>query len=477
MAFEDLLYPLLSHYLGAPDWLKAPAGHAYALLPGVLRLGRHYYRFRDELVQTTDPAAAADLARRKLGETLEWTIRTVPAYQEYLPLLARRREPEELLAALPTVSKSEIKASPERYLSKEIPASQRLKTVTGGTSRIPMEFYLHKHVTRAKEYAFIEAFRRRAGFTGRELTLSLRGRPVHGAACASGKLRTYEPIKRQLILSSMHFDGTHMPRFAEILTRYRPQTIEAFPSVLYPLARWLGENPQPAFTSGVKSVLLYSENVYDFQMRLFREVFGCPVLKHYGHSERVLMAASLPNDDRYYFWPQYGWLELVDFDGKPVREPGVPGEIVGTSFDNRVMPFVRYRTGDIAVLSAQGSAVLPGFIALERIEGRMQEYLIDRDHRPLSMVNIGAAHFPWFGRMQAMQYEQSKPGELILKFVAGEDFTADMQGRLAAAVSEKTRCEVRIVKVESIARTERGKQQMLVQHLDAGRYFRSAMIA
>jgi phenylacetate-CoA ligase len=477
MAFEDLLYPFLSHYLGAPDWLKASAGHAYAMLPEFLRLGRHYYRFRDELAETGEAAAAAALAQRKLRETLEWAIRTVPAYQEHLPLLARDRAPEELLAALPPVSKGEIKGSPERYLSKEIPPSQRLKAVTGGTSRIPMEFYLHKHVTRAREYAFIEAFRRRGGFEGGELTLSLRGRPVRGAARPNGNLRTYEPIKRQLFLSSTHFDGTHMPRFAEILLRYRPRTIEAFPSVLYPLARWLGENPLPEVTSRVKTVLLYSENVYDFQMRVFREVFGCPVLKHYGHSERVLMAASLPDDERYFFWPQYGWFELLDFDGKPVREPGVPGEIVGTSFDNRVMPFVRYRTGDIAVLSANGSPRLPGFVAVERIEGRMQEYLIDRNHRPLSMVNIGAAHFPWFGRMQAMQYEQSRPGELTLKFVAGDDFTAEMQRRLAAAVAEKTRCEVRIVKVQSIERTERGKQQMLVQHLDAGSYFRSAMIA
>ena len=45
----------------------------------------------------------------------------------------------------------------------------------------------------------------------------------------------------------------------------------------------------------MKGVMLYSENVYGYQMEKFREVFGCPILTHFGHSERVLMAASMPD--------------------------------------------------------------------------------------------------------------------------------------------------------------------------------------
>ncbi len=57
-------------------------------------------------------------------------------------------------------------------------------------------------------------------------------------------------------------------------------------------------------TAHFRGVMLYSDYVYDFQMRLFRQVFGCPVLKDYGHSKRVLMAATMLNDERYFFWPQ-----------------------------------------------------------------------------------------------------------------------------------------------------------------------------
>lgn len=467
MSFEDLLHPLLDRYMRAPDWVKASAGRAYALVPARLRFGGAYYRFREE-VGVRDPGALDRLARRKLRAALEWAIHTVPAYRDYAPLLASCDDTAGLLARLPLADKATIKRNPAAYLSTAIPASARLKTVTGGSSRDPLEFYLQKHVTRPKEYAFMHEFRARTGSDGTEPTLALRGRPVPGAA--SGRLWTWEPIKRQLIFSSAHLDATHMPRYAEALALHRPRFIEAFPSVLYLLARWLAEHPVPAFQSAVRGVMLYSETVYPFQLKLFREVFRCPVLAHYGHSERVLMAATMPNDDRYFFWPQYGWFELVGADGRPVREPGVVGEIVGTGFDNRAMPFVRYRTGDMAMLSASGSPRLPGFPACERIQGRLQEFVVDRGERLISVVTIAAAHFAEFGAIERMQYEQRRPGELVLRFVAGEAFTPDMERRLAAAVAEKAGCEVRTARVREIERTPRGKHQMVIQHLDIGRY-------
>jgi phenylacetate-CoA ligase len=475
MSFEDLLHPLLDRYLSAPDWIKASAGRAYAWVPERFRFGGAYYRFREELA-VTEVGALQRLARRKLRATLEWAMQAVPAYRDYAPLLARCDDTEALLARMPLVDKKTIKASPHSYVSTGVPASARLKTVTGGSSRDPLEFYLQKHVSRPKEYAFMHDFRSRTGSDGSEPTLALRGRPVPGANRPGGSIWTWEPIKRQLIFSSAHLDPAHMPRYAEALSLHRPQFIEAYPSVLYLLARWLVEHPLPAFTANVSGVMLYSETVYGFQMRLFREVFRCPVLAHYGHSERVLMAATMPDDDRYFFWPQYGWLELVGADGRPVREPGVLGEIVGTGFDNRAMPFVRYRTGDMAVLSDRGHRRLPGFVACERIEGRLQEFIVDRHERLISVVQIGAAHFPEFGAIDSMQYEQKRPGELLLKFVAGDGFTPDMQQRLARAVGDKAGCDCRVAKVRDVERTARGKHQMLVQHLDIRRYIGAAAV-
>ncbi len=478
MAIEDFLHPLLTYYLEAPRWLKAAAaGRAYAWLPQSVRLGSAYNTFRDELAAAQGAVAVRDRAKRKLEATLRWAIETVPAYRRYRSLLARGADPRELLARLPVTDKLDIKRDPASYLSGAMPVSRRLGMFTGGSTRNPMQFYLQKHLSRPKEHAFIQDFRHRVGAGPNDLTLALRGRSVPGASLPGARLWMIEPIRRQLILSSDHLEERYLPRYAEALARHRPQFIEAFPSALYPLARWLAANPLPEFTGGVKGVMLYSENVYGFQMRSFREVFRCPVLTHYGHSERVLMAASMPDDERYFFWPQYGWFELLDADGRAITRPGVLGYIVGTSFDNRVMPFVRYRTGDLALLSDRGHARLPGYPACERIEGRLQEFLVCKDHRLVSITTLGAAHFRELSGIEAIQYQQDRPGEVTLKLMTAGALSAPLQERIAAAIREKTQggCEATVERVERIERTTRGKLRMLIQNLDTSRYFGAAV--
>jgi phenylacetate-CoA ligase len=480
MAIEDLLHPLADLYLTSPEWLKASAGRAYTWIPERLRLGAAYRAFREELVSTRGSAAAARLSRAKLQATLKWALETVPAYQRYRGLLARSSDPAQLLARMPITDKADIKRNAGLYVSRALPESQRLKCVTGGTSQNPLEFCLHKHQTRAKEEAYIQEFRDRpalnagpaAGAGG--ITLALRGRAVPAASRPGGRLWSYEPIRAQLMLSPTHLDERHMPRIAEALAQFRPAYVEAFPSMLLPLARWLENNALPEFTAGVKGVMLYSESVPDEYLALFRRVFACPVLKHYGHSERVLMAASMPDDDRYFFWPQYGWFELVDFEDRPITRPGVLGHIVGTSFDNRVMPFVRYRTGDLGVLGASAHPELAGYPVCERIDGRVQEFLVDGQGRLVSMSTLCATHFPWFSHVESLQYEQSRAGELVLKFVAGDHFPPAMQQRMGEAVAASTGCKVRLARVARIERTARGKHRMLVQKLDVARLLDAA---
>src|SRR2546423_8029192 len=137
------------------------------------------------------------------------------------------------------------------------------------------------------------------------------------------------------------------------------------------------------------------------------------------------------------------------------------------------MPFLRYRTGDLAVLSDRGHPALPGFPACERIVGRLQEFIVCRDHRLISITTIGVAHFPELAAVEAIQYEQEHPGKLVLKVVAETPLTSDQRACIGHAGAAKTQggCEVEVVQVERIPRTSRGKARMLPQHLDIKPYF------
>ncbi|MYN47383.1 hypothetical protein GTP23_20270 [Pseudoduganella sp. FT93W] len=473
MGFEDRLYSLLSLYIRSPQWVKSIFGRLYLALPPYVRRGRHYPRFLEQ-VAVHDPAALAQLSRAKLTETLRWALQTVPRYASYAHLLGQlEADPYAVLQQLPIVSKSDVKADLDDLLSRQMPLTARLKTFTGGSTAQPMMFYLHKGVTRTKEYAFMDSFHRRVGLSDKDVVLALRGRSVPGAGRPGASLWMYEPIKRQLILSCDHLERANMPAYVEAIRRWKPRFIQAYPSALHPLARWLKEHPAPDVTAPIRGIMLYSENVYEGQMAMLRSVFDCPILCHYGHSERVLMAASMPDDERCFFWPQYGHVELLDVMGRPVTQPGELGELVGTCYDNQVMPFVRYRTGDLAVLSDRPHPALPGYFAVERIEGRLQEFLVCHDHRLISICTMGAAHFDDLAAVEMIQYEQFRPGHFLLNVVASQALSDAARGRIARAVYAKTQggCQVEVREVAQIARTASGKHRMLLQHLDISEYF------
>lgn len=479
MPIEDIIHPFLKHYTAAPQWVKSTLGGAYARVPTGLRYGAKYDEFMAEIKLCDDEKSLRRRADEKLLFTLRWAAETVPAFASLKSRVKLDRSPEELLAEFPLLPKEDIKADTNRFISSAMPPKTHLLTHTGGSTSVPMKLYLEKYVSRSKDFAYNGTFDTIAGIRTGDTILALRGRTVPGANKPGGPIWMFDPIKSYLHLSSDHLEAEHMPRYIEAARQWKPTFIHAFPSALVPLAKWLQENPAPDVTERIRCVQLFSENIYDYQVDLIREVFGCPVLLDYGHSERAVKSISLPNDPRYFFWPLYGKVELIDFDGRPVTEPGVLGEIVGTGFDNRVMPLIRYRTGDLAMWSSEPNLTRPGFAVVDRIEGRLQEFLVCADHRLVSICTIGAAHFEELASADRMQFEQTAPGRAVLKVLSEKDLSERAKDALANGIRAKTQggLEIEVVRVDDIARTVSGKHKLLVQRLDLSRYLGAAHIA
>lgn len=473
MSFEDLIYPLLKTYVASPQWVKRTVGATYSRLPKIMRFGPGYDQWSVRAAER-DPAKLKAMALDSLRATLQEALTQVPAYAAYQHLAKDLSDPYAVLAQLPTVCKADIKKNLTQYCSKRFGPQHRLETFTGGSTSEPMKFYLHAGVTRTKEYAFIADFQARMNKTETDISLALRGRSVPTAA-KGGPLYMYEPIKRWLIVSSDHLERKYMPQYVEAMREWSPTIISANPSGVYPLAKWFVTNPCPEVTDRIKGVELFGENLYDHQLETIRAVFHCPVLNHYGHSERVVMAAAVPGDDRLYFWPHYGHVELVDDDGKAITEPGIVGEICGTSFDNFVMPFVRYRTGDMGAWSAAPSKGPEGFPFIEKFEGRLQEFAVCHDQRLISVATLGAAHFSEIANVGAIQYEQSEPGKIVLRVETDQPLSEAARKSVETAVFEKTQggCTVTVVEVPFIERTKRGKRSLFKQNLDLSNYLGS----
>lgn len=461
---DDQLHRLLGLYMKAPQWIKSTIGWAYARIPPHVRFGAAYTKYQAEFQR---PATEAELLAR-LKETLLTAVDHVPAYQHLRHLRSLiDSDPRSALQHFPLKDKTDYKGQLEDYTSTNSAPSHRLKTFTGGSTSVPMVFYLEKGQTRAREWAAFEALSRLVDIDdGRSIILALRGRST------GPDLWMYEPIKRHIAVSCDHLVPEHLPAYAGILKRWRPKYIHAYASALYPLLLWLRDHQQLDVLAQVKGVLLTSESIQPLHLQAFRKLLPCPVVAHYGHSERVLFAHT-DDQGRYHFWPRYGFFELVDEQGQPITQPGQVGEIVGTSYDNQVMPFIRYRTGDMAALAQPLSGTLSDAPVCAPIHGRKQEFVVCHDKRLISITTLGAAHFEPLERCLRIQYEQHAPGHLILHAVPGpHGLSASDIEQIETAVKQKTDggCRVEVRLTDQVSLTRIGKQRLLLQHIDLTPY-------
>ena len=165
-----------------------------------------------------------------------------------LPVLSRGASPRPAsirtrcatladLAACPYSTKQDLLDHLPEMVSTQFPPSERLYITTGGSTGVPVGFYLHKGVSRPKEQAFLEAMWRRAGyFDGARLavirghvTSSRAGGPIvvrRDARLAACSRRT---ISRQ----------ERLPEYLEALERFQPDLLHAYPSAALQLAEYL----------------------------------------------------------------------------------------------------------------------------------------------------------------------------------------------------------------------------------------------
>lgn len=465
---EDLLRSLRATYYDAPDLIRLPIGRAYASLPASLRLGKAFVSFSRLLRESRHwtHQQVLDYQYEELKRTLTIAHTNIPFYRklysEHGLKLSCFKAPEDI-KKYPYLTKQDVKESFSNMINERVPAWKRLVTTTGGSTAEPMRFLQLKGVTRSKERAFIYAGWSRIGYRPGSRLIQLRGRSVGRPEL--GKHWEIEPIQNMLEMDSNYLTPERMTAYLKAIEAFQPEFMTGFPSSIYLLAKFIrdeGLNPPR-----LRGIMLGSENVYPWQRAMLKNVFQCPIVSHYGHSEMVILAmqASAEHDELLIF-PEYGYTELIDRAGKNVLGSDKLGELVGTSFNNPVMPFIRYRTRDYA---AGTNRRIDGsnYPVLADVEGRLQEFIVTRDRRLISVCTMGAAHFDVLDNVQKTQYYQDQEGVLEFRIVPRKGFTEEDRKRIGEAIRDKTQgsLQVKVVEVDEIAMPPSGKHLMLIQKL------------
>jgi phenylacetate-CoA ligase len=442
-------------YRSSPIWLQEflIAARGYGRVR--LREGRQFERFSAEAERTQwlDADELQQWQRRQLNVVLAAAAAQVPFYRERWAGIERSGAWADAIERLPMIDKPVVRAAGRALLS-EAATHPLFEGSTSGTTGAPLKLYQDLAAV-SRENAFIWRQLRWAGYRPGEKRAWIRGDMAVPQAQSHPPYWRHNAAERMLILSSYHLSAATARAYLDALRDYAPAVIQAYPSSISFLAACLRASDRYYEGDSLKAVVTSSESLHGDNRALIEERFGCRVFDWYGQFERVAAIGTC----------EHGSLHVIDDYGYVEFAPAADGlhEIVGTGFNNRAMPLVRYRTGDFVELADADERCNCGrhFRLVRRIVGRDDDMLKLRDGRVIGRL----AHvFDGIDDMLDAQIRQDTLDEICISVVPAPNWDPRTAQKLERNARQRLGPDIgiRVETTDSIERDRNGKYRRVV---------------
>ena len=396
----------------------------------------------------------------RLTELLERAVERVPYYR----YLWAARPASELSswsnpASWPILAKEALRRHPEEFVADDCRPNRMFQEQTSGTTGMPLRLWWGRNTVRCW-YALQEARTLRwNGLSQKEPWAILGGQLIAPAAQQRPPFWVWNAPMRQLYLSSYHLAPAHTASYLEAMQRHGVSHLLGYPSAMHALA--LAALEQGLDVPELRVAITNAEPLFSHQQDVISEAFRCPVRETYGQAELVA-AASECDAGSLHLWPEVGFVEVLDDEGRPVPL-GESGRLVCTGLLNTDMPLIRYDTGDRGRLAEEGTTCTCGrrLPILEEIEGRQDDILVTPDGRKIGRLDpVFKADLP----VREAQIVQESPVRVLVKVVPTREYTPAHAEEIASRLRDRVGpdMEIEIATVDHIERGPAGKFRAVV---------------
>ena len=338
-----------------------------------------------EKSQWLPPEQLAQLQLERLRDFLSHIGRHVPYYRELFSSL--KFDPKAItslegLQQLPLMDKPVIRANMESLKAEDAKNLQKFNT--GGSSGEPLIFYLGKE----RVSHDVAAKRRATRWWDVDIgdpEIVVWGSPIELGSQDRVRLLCDKFFRTEL-LSAFEMSDANLNRFVQRIQTFRPRMLFGYPSSLALIAEYADSNGYQINDLGIKVAFVTSERLYPHQRQAIMTTFGCPVANGYGGRDAGFIAHECPSGSMH-ITSEDVLVEVIDENGNNLKI-GEKGEFVVTHLATGEYPFVRYRTGDVGVLSTQDCRCGRGLPVLEKIEGRTTDFVTAQDGTKLHGLSL-----------------------------------------------------------------------------------------
>lgn len=390
--------------------------------------------------QWLDGREIGEIADARLERVIEHARKRVPYYSEGLKGVGKVRSAEDL-CSVPLTQKSDIKRSPESFVSREFKPEDLHFLYTSGSTGVPLKLYYSRtdsiHGFALKYHALTEF-----GFAPSRLVFSMMvarmpRHPLDRILYRSANISPFIPEEEKLRRIALE----------------RPQIVISYPSTFLSMAGAAREKAH--FEIAVTASEVLSANTRG----KIEGAFSCKVRNYYGTNECWSIGWECEKG-RMHINSDSVIVEILDGRGRPARR----GNVVITSLWRYSMPIIRYNLGDVASLEGRCPCGR-GLAVISPIEGRSSSMVRTIDGRQVPWIYFQQKLKGIPGLLQ-FQGIQETERELVVKIVPerGGEAVAGLvrKGALACMPQDM---KLRVETVKSIPRSDAGKTMAFVSKL------------
>ncbi len=321
------------------------------------------------------------ITKLRLVNSIEFATANVPYYRDLFKTLnfdvANIAKDLQYLNEIPFLTKDIIREQGNRMLSRRLSETRHHACKTGGSTGLSCIFYYDQI---AADYSAAVTLYGRESIGKNKFRPELHFATRFPGTPAPKKWFTREDFKCFAMNRTNIFfdrlDDMGLAQIWETLKRRKPYLVHAHPSTIYALACFIQKHYGSANAFSIFESS--GELLENHQREAISQALQCQVIDRYGLAELGIMAYQLDGSATpMRIFDSEGFAESIVFDD---TDTGFE-ELVFTGFRNRLMPLIRYRTGDLGHVSRNSDGAF-----LTNIVGRIH------DQVPINGINHATHH-------------------------------------------------------------------------------------
>jgi phenylacetate-CoA ligase len=403
----------------------------------------------------------------KLQKLIYFSYNNVPYYSKLFKNL--NLKPEDIqtikdLEKLPILTKEIIRNHQKELIPLNLKEQKYVNGSTGGSTGEPLQYRLSKE----DEILGLAILYANWGYAGYELGGKVA--IIAGSSLMpSTKSKLTDNIKAFMMnykkYSSFDLNVKYMDEIVTELNKFKPKYLRGYASSIYLFAKHIKDrdlnidfHPKGVFTT--------AEVLFGYQKELVEDVFDCEVFDQYGLNDGGISAFECEMHKGLHIDMLRSIMEVADENGNQL-EAGKEGRILATSLYNYAMPFLRYDTGDLGILSDEKCECGRELPLLKKIIGRTTDYLEFSNGAIIGTPILTVL----FGKFDIIQYQivQKDLNTILVNIIKGENYREDDKKEIRDTFYKHIGdINIMFNYVDKIETTKAGKWKFIVREDEEG---------